>query len=134
MVKKLILLVFSICFILLTCELWIRYQFQAWPFESVLYVPDYLTTRDTTLRWRFSSSDGRNSLGLRNRELGPKKTWVSSYSNDVMAYIPSRRVLDEGGYEGGEARYPYGLPAPWDTTVEEKIVHEVHKLAAEVDK
>lgn len=54
MVKKLVLLVFSICFILLAYELRIRYRFQAWPFESVLYVPDYLTTRDTTLRWRFS--------------------------------------------------------------------------------
>ena len=32
------------------------------------------------------------SLRLKS-ELGPKKTWVSSYSNDVMAYIPSRRVL-----------------------------------------
>ena len=67
-------------------------------------------------------------------ELGPKKTWVSSYSNDVMAYIPSRRVLGEGGYEGGEARYPYGLPAPWDASVEQKIVDEVHKLAAKVGK
>jgi hypothetical protein len=73
------------------------------------------------------------SLRLKS-ELGPKKTWVSSYSNDVMAYIPSRRVLGEGGYEGGEARYPYGLPAAWDTTVEQKIVDEVHKLATKVGK
>jgi hypothetical protein len=73
------------------------------------------------------------SLRLKT-ELGAKKTWVSSYSNDVMAYIPSRRVLGEGGYEGGLARYPYGLPAAWDASVEEKIVKEVHKLAAAVDK
>jgi neutral ceramidase len=71
------------------------------------------------------------SLRLKS-ELGPKKTWVSSYSNDVMAYIPSRRVLSEGGYEGGEARYPYGLPASWDASVENKIVEEAHKLAAAV--
>ncbi len=73
------------------------------------------------------------SLRLKT-ELGPKKTWVSSYSNDVMAYIPSRRVLGEGGYEGGEARYPYGLPAPWDASVEQKIVDEVHRLATTVGK
>ena len=54
-------------------------------------------------------------------ELGPKKTWVSSYSNDVMAYIPSRRVLGEGGYEGGLARYPYGLPAAWDATSSKRL-------------
>jgi neutral ceramidase len=73
------------------------------------------------------------SLRLKT-ELGVKKTWVSGYSNDVMAYIPSRRVLGEGGYEGGEARYPYGLPAAWDASVEERIVDEVHKLAAAVGK
>lgn len=73
MVKKLVLLVFSICFMLVCCEFAIRYRLHAWPFEDALYVPDYLTTRDTTLRWRFSPSDGRNSLGLRNREVGPKK-------------------------------------------------------------
>jgi hypothetical protein len=67
-------------------------------------------------------------------ELGPKNTWVSAYSNDVMAYIPSRRVLREGGYEGGGARFPYGLPAVWDPSVEEKIVNEVHKLAELVRK
>lgn len=74
MVRKLVLLLCSTCLILLACELLIRYPFKAWPFESVLHVPEYLTTRDTTLRWRFSPSNGRNSLGLRNRELGPKKT------------------------------------------------------------
>ena len=51
-----------------------------------------------------------------------------------MAYIPSRRVLGEGGYEGGLARYPYGLPAPWDGSVERRIVAAAHKLAEEVDK
>lgn len=73
-VKKLVLLIFSTCFALLVCEFVIRYRIEAWPFESAPYVPDYLTTRDTTLRWRFSSAGGRNSLGLRNRELGPKQT------------------------------------------------------------
>jgi hypothetical protein len=73
------------------------------------------------------------SLRLKS-ELGPKKTWVSSYSNDVMAYIPSLRVLREGRYEGGLARFPYGLPAPWDATVEQKVVDEAHKLAAKVNK
>jgi len=29
-----------------------------------------------------------------------KKLWVTSYSNDVPCYIPSERVLTEGGYEG----------------------------------
>jgi hypothetical protein len=55
-------------------------------------------------------------------------TWVTGYSNDVMAYIPSRRVLLEGGYEGGGAMVYYGRPAVWAETVEEQIVNAVKKL------
>jgi lysophospholipase L1-like esterase len=57
----------------LVLELGMRYRFAAWPFQEALYRPDYLSPRDAPLRWRFSSNDGRNSLGLRNRELNPKK-------------------------------------------------------------
>ena len=60
------------------------------------------------------------------QELGADATWVAGYANDVMAYIPSRRVLAEGGYEGGGAMVYYGLPSPWTPTVEEKIVDGVH--------
>src|SRR5262249_29231500 len=56
------------------------------------------------------------SLRLK-KELGPGKTWVAGYTNDVMAYIPSLRVLKEGGYEGGGAMVYYGLPAFWGPRV-----------------
>jgi lysophospholipase L1-like esterase len=56
----------------LACEVVLRYRIKAFPFERALYVPEYLTARDRTLRWRFSSQDGRNRLGLRNREVNPK--------------------------------------------------------------
>ena len=59
-------------------------------------------------------------------ELSDKPTWVAGYTNDVMAYIPSRRVLLEGGYEGGGAMVYYGLPSAWAPTVEKIIVDEVH--------
>ncbi len=54
-----------------------------------------------------------------------KNTWIAAYANDVMAYIPSRRVLHEGGYEGGGAMLYYGLPSAWDSMVEQTIVEEV---------
>jgi len=63
-------------------------------------------------------------------ELSGPKTWVAGYSNDVMAYIPSRRVLKEGGYEGGGAMVYYGLPAAWAPAVEDVIVREVHAQLA----
>ena len=64
------------------------------------------------------------------QEHGDERTWVAGYSNDVMAYIPSRRVLTEGGYEGAGAMVYYGLPSPWAPTVEESIVTAVRSLIA----
>jgi hypothetical protein len=61
--------------------------------------------------------------------LGWDRTWVAGYNNELAAYIPSRRVRLEGGYEGAEAMWEYGLPAPFTTAVEELIVDKVRQLA-----
>ena len=66
------------------------------------------------------------SLRLK-RNLGSSHTWVSAYCNDVMAYIPSLRVLKEGGYEGGGAMIAYGQPAPWSEQVEEAVIAAVRE-------
>jgi cephalosporin-C deacetylase-like acetyl esterase len=66
------------------------------------------------------------------KELTPGKTWVMGYANDVMAYIPSLRVLNEGGYEGATSMIYYGLPSVWGPKVEELIVAEVHRQAKAV--
>lgn len=55
--------------------------------------------------------------------------WVAGYANDVMAYIPSRRVLREGGYEGGGSMVYYGLPTVWAPDVENLIVNMAKRLA-----
>ncbi|AEL24190.1 neutral/alkaline non-lysosomal ceramidase N-terminal domain-containing protein [Cyclobacterium marinum] len=47
--------------------------------------------------------------------------FVLGYSNDVMAYIPSRTVLAEGGYEGATSQIAFGLPGTWKPTLETKI-------------
>lgn len=65
------------------------------------------------------------------KELGPG-LWVMGYANDVMAYIPSARVLKEGGYEGGGAMVYYGLPAVWGPKVEDLIVEEIGKQVKQV--
>lgn len=61
------------------------------------------------------------------KELPAGNTWVMGYANDVMAYIPSLRVLREGGYEGATSMVPYGLPTTWGPAVEEDIVAEAHR-------
>jgi hypothetical protein len=62
------------------------------------------------------------------REYGFRNLWVAGYSNDVFAYIPSHRVWEEGGYEGGDAMIAYGLPARFESSVEDLVVEAVHGL------
>ncbi len=59
---------------------------------------------------------------------GWDRTWVTAYANDVFAYIPSLRVLKEGGYEGGGAMIAYGQPAPFRAAVEEIVAEKVDEL------
>ncbi|MCY3775294.1 MAG: hypothetical protein OXH11_04880, partial [Candidatus Aminicenantes bacterium] len=56
------------------------------------------------------------------------RVWVAGYSNEVFAYIPSLRVLKEGGYEGAGAMIPYGQSGPFRAPVEEIIVEKVGEL------
>jgi hypothetical protein len=79
-----------------------------------------------SLTWIFLGGEVVVDYSLRLKaNLDPARTWVSAYCNDVMAYIPSLRVLKEGGYEGGGAMVYYGLPAPWSEQVEEQIFGEI---------
>lgn len=55
--------------------------------------------------------------------------FVLGYSNDVMGYIPTEKVLLEGGYEGESSQMVYGLPAKWEPGIEDKILSEVEELA-----
>jgi hypothetical protein len=66
------------------------------------------------------------------KELGAEKLWVAAYCNDVFAYIPSLRVLKEGGYEGGGAMVYYGQPGPFAPSIEETIIGKVHDLVGQV--
>ncbi len=66
------------------------------------------------------------------REFGAG-TWVLGYSDDMLAYIPSRRVWDEGGYEGGSNLFEYGRPAlRWSGDIEVRISTTVTKLVQQV--
>ncbi|HET6424969.1 MAG TPA: neutral/alkaline non-lysosomal ceramidase N-terminal domain-containing protein [Planctomycetaceae bacterium] len=65
-------------------------------------------------------------------EYGPG-TWVCGYADDMISYIPSRRVWDEGGYEGGSNLYEYGRPAlRWAGDIETRIAEGVARLVKQV--
>ncbi|MDP6859405.1 MAG: hypothetical protein QF426_06250, partial [Verrucomicrobiales bacterium] len=63
-----------------------------------------------------------------NRELDWKRLWISAWSNDMPGYIPSKRVLKEGGYEAEFSQVYYGLPGPYLPEVEDTVVSAVTDL------
>lgn len=66
-----------------------------------------------------------------NRGENAPEVWVAGYSNDVFAYIPSERVLLEGGYEaGGAMRYMTTVvqPGPFAPDVEKRLMEAVDSL------
>jgi hypothetical protein len=64
--------------------------------------------------------------------LGPNQLWVSAYCNDVFGYLPSARVLEEGGYE---TRGLYsGGPGFFDAKAEEVVVRAVRDLASKAGR
>ena len=67
------------------------------------------------------------SLRLK-REFDGSRMWVNGYSNDVPCYIPSLRILEEGGYEGAGAMVYYDRPTKFAPDVEERIIGAVHAL------
>jgi hypothetical protein len=69
------------------------------------------------------------ALRLR-REFAGQRIWIAGYSNDVFAYVPTERVLEEGGYEGGEAMVYFGLPGPFQSGLEQQLIDTVKRLAA----
>jgi len=72
------------------------------------------------------------SLRLKLELAGPT-VWVAGYSNDVFGYLPSLRVLEEGGYEGGGAMRYTSFPGPFAPSVEKLVVDKVHELAQETE-
>jgi putative membrane-bound dehydrogenase-like protein len=66
------------------------------------------------------------SLRLK-RELDGQRLWINAYSNDSPCYIPSERILKEGGYEGGGAMIYYDVPVPFQPGLEQKIIDAVHE-------
>lgn len=58
---------------------------------------------------------------------------VMGYSNDVMAYIPSVKVLHEGGYEGATSQVAVGLPSSWSFSIESDIISQMISLAKTIN-
>jgi neutral ceramidase len=70
------------------------------------------------------------AIGIKER-LG-QDTFVMGYANDLMAYIPSEIILEEGGYEGQTSQLIYGMPNKWKPGLEAQILEAVAGLHREI--
>lgn len=95
------------------------YPVQAWKFGNELLVIGMGGEVVVDYALRFKQEFGAN-------------TWVCGYANDLVAYIPSLRVYNEGGYEGGAFLYEYGHPAVrWAPDIEDRLVAAVRRVVAQ---
>ena len=100
----------------------VKYPIQVWRFG-----PDFTfiaLTGETVVDYslKFKAAYGWNN------------TWVCGYNNDLLSYVPSLRVLKEGGYEGVTGMFEYGHRAPYTETVEQQITTKVEELVKAVAK
>jgi hypothetical protein len=71
-------------------------------------------------------------VAMLERKLGQQRLWVAAYSNDVFGYLPSARVLDEGGYETRGLYYGgIGLFSP---KAQDVLVEAAAKLAEQLGR
>ena len=64
------------------------------------------------------------SVRLKN-ELDRSRLWINAYANACPGYVPSERILREGGYEGGGAIVYYDIPTGYAAGLEQIIVDAV---------
>ena len=94
----------------------VKYPVQVWSFG--LELTFIALTGETVVDYslKFKAAHGWNT------------TWVCGYNNDLLSYVPSLRVLKEGGYEGVSGMYEYGHRAPYTEDVEQRITAKVEEL------
>lgn len=67
------------------------------------------------------------SLRLK-KEIGKDSVWVNAYANDMPCYIPSLRILKEGGYEAETAMIGYEKPSRFTEDVEETVMGGIYRI------
>ena len=62
------------------------------------------------------------------RELDWSRLWLIAWANDMPGYIPSRRILREGGYEADFSQVYYEQPGRYDPAVEDQLVNTIREM------
>ena len=65
--------------------------------------------------------------GRLKKDFDASRLWITAYANDVPCYIPSKRILREGGYEAEDSLWYYDRPARLAPN-EDLIINTVHEI------
>ncbi len=57
--------------------------------------------------------------------------WTAAYCSEVFGYVPSERVLAEGGYEAVFSQAYFGFHGPYKPGLEDKLITAIKRLATE---
>lgn len=100
----------------------VNYPIQVWQFGDELTF--IAMTGETVVDYslKFKAAYGWNT------------TWVCGYNNDLLSYVPSLRVLQEGDYEGTTGMFEYGHRAAYTPMVEELITRKVDELILQIER
>ena len=94
----------------------VEYPLTTWTFDkdlAIVFMPgevvvDYAVRLKTELDW--------------------KRIWITGWANRMPGYIPSRKVLMQGGYEADFSQVYYGLPGRYQPGIEDLICSRVGSM------
>jgi neutral ceramidase len=110
-------------------QLWIDQTQKLGATPSAVNYPIQIWSFGGDLTWIALTGETVVDYSLKFKEqYGWNSTWVTGYNDDLLSYVPSLRVLNEGGYEGTTGMHEYGHRAPYTENVEQRIVDSVAKL------
>ncbi|NOR67769.1 MAG: hypothetical protein GQ528_10495 [Woeseiaceae bacterium] len=108
-----------------------QHSWQTWTARQSLALPDHSESfRYDVQVWKLGDRlmifgmEGEicSPWGPMLRAMAPTgQAMVIGYANGTSSYIPDKRIIREGGYEGLTSQHAYFLPAPFTENIESEI-------------
>ena len=99
------------------------------PLPKSIYYPMVAWSFGNDLAFVFLPGEVVVDYALRLRTLfDPQRIWITAYANYVPSYVPSRRILEEGGYEAEDSLFYHDWPGRLDPVVEDMIFGTAEEL------
>lgn len=92
-----------------------------WPVQAIRF------NKDLTILGMGGEVVVDYSLNMK-KEYPGENLFVAGYCSEVTCYIPSLRIVKEGGYEANSSMMYYGLPGPFADNVEDLVTGAIRKV------